>query len=93
MKSRMRPVERGHISPACVTILRDLEDGNVKHFNQQGLNEAAAFAAKRIWGDGSTWSWGRIASGGDITPLVAATMALRAFDEHPQTKRLKAMVA
>ncbi|OII04308.1 hypothetical protein BIU96_07870 [Curtobacterium sp. MCBA15_008] len=92
-KGRLRPVERGGISPACVTILRDLEDGKVKHFNQQGLNEAAAFAAKRVWGDGSTWSWGRIASGGDITPLVAATMALRAFDEMPAARTLRIITA
>ncbi|WP_123654159.1 hypothetical protein [Curtobacterium sp. ZW137] len=91
-KSRLRPVERGGVSPSCVTFLRDLEDGKLHHFGQEGLTAAAAFAAKRVWGDGTSWAWGRVASGGDITPLVAATMALRAYDQSASRPKLHAIV-
>lgn len=92
-KSRLRPLAKGAAAPSCVTFLRDLEAGALKHFGQDGLTAATAFATKRVWADGTSWAWGRKASGGDITPLVAATMALRAYDQNASRPRLKAIVA
>lgn len=91
-KARVKGQGFTDIPPACVTFLRDLEDGNLKHFNQPGLTDAAMFAAKRSMGE-NRWGWGRGASGGDITPLMAATMALRAYDSTPHRARLRPMVA
>lgn len=92
-KRWLRPLTRGAVTPSCVTFLRDLEDGRLKHFGQEGLTAATAFAAKRTWQDGKLWAWGQVASGGDITPLVAATMALRAYDQSANRPRLQPIVA
>lgn len=91
-RSRLRPLERGAVTPSCMTFLRDLEDGKLRHFGQEGLTAATAYAAKRTWQDGKLWAWGQVASGGDITPLVAATMALRAYDQSSNRPKLHAIV-
>jgi hypothetical protein len=91
-RSRLKPVTYKDLPQSCVTFLRDLEDGKLHHFNQGGMNDAATFAAKRSLGEAS-WAWGRVASGGDIVPLVAATMALRVFDTSSTKGRLRAIVA
>lgn len=44
------------------------------HLDQPGLNLAAAVARKRRLGD--AWAWNRKDTESDITPLVAATLAL-----------------
>lgn len=67
----------------CVQLLRDLERGKLRHFHQISLDAAVAVAAKReVRGDQGVWLWGVTASGGDITPLVAATRALRNWDQY-----------
>ena len=91
-RARLKPQTWKEIPQDCVTFLRDLEDGKLKHFDQPGMNDAATFAAKRTVNE-ATWAWGRVASGGDIVPLVAATMALRVFDATQGKARLRAIVA
>lgn len=67
----------------CVQVLRDLERGKLKHFDQPGLNAAAARAARReVRGDTGVWLWTVSQPGDDITPLDAATRALRNWDQH-----------
>jgi hypothetical protein len=89
----LRPKPRTRVSTyrdgasGCVQIMRDLENGKIRHFNQVGLNEAAGRAAKReVRGEQGVWLWGLTASGGDITTLVAATKALRNWDQHFASK-------
>lgn len=78
-KPRTRPATMRDITSGCVTIMKELHNGSLKHFDQISLNEATARAAKRPLSENS-WAWGRRLSGGDITPLVACTIALRTFD-------------
>jgi hypothetical protein len=59
--------------------MKEINGRTLRHFDQVSLNEAAAKVVKRPLGENG-WAWGRRASGGDITPLAAATFALRAFD-------------
>ncbi|WP_288750604.1 terminase TerL endonuclease subunit [uncultured Corynebacterium sp.] len=47
---------------------------DLRHLDQASLNLAAAAARKRKLGD--AWAWNRSNEDADITPLVAATMAL-----------------
>lgn len=92
-KSRMVPVGfRGGIAPACSTVLREFDDDHLRHFGQPGLTEAFLQVARRQMGD-KAWKWAPGMNGADITTVWAATMALRAFDEKPQVKRLRAIVA
>lgn len=82
-KPRIRIQTYRENAAGCVQFLRDLERGTIKHFNQSGLNEAVACAAKRhVRGDVGVWLWTVAQPGDDITCLDAATRALRNWDQH-----------
>lgn len=67
----------------CVQFLRDIERGMLRHTGQQMLTNAIEQASKReTRGDRGVWLWDRATPVADITPLVAATRALRNFDQH-----------
>ena len=78
-RPKVAPLAYKDLSPGCATFMKEINSGTLRHFDQPSLNEAAAKVVKRPLGENG-WAWGRRASGGDITPLVAATMALRTFD-------------
>ena len=65
----------------------DIDAVPVYHITQPALDLAANIAATRPMGDGA-WAWDRNKSTEDISPLVAATMALGAATqiETPNTK-------
>lgn len=67
---------------ACAQLASDIIDGRARHASQTDLNDAVEVAAKRKIGDAG-WGWGRSVSAGNISPLVAATVALRVFDDLP----------
>jgi len=90
--SRITSVAYRDIAPACSTLLRDFEDGRLKHSGHVGLTDAILQVGRAQMGD-KAWKWMPGVKGADITPVWAATMALRAFDERPKTTRLKAIVA
>jgi|GEM_PF-904619 len=82
-KPRLRVQTYREHAAGCVQILRDLERGTLKHFGQASLDDAAATATKReVRSDNGVWLWGVGANGGDISTLVAATRALRNWDQH-----------
>jgi hypothetical protein len=88
--ARLRPAPRLVVqsfrdtSAGCVQILRDLERGTLRHFNQVMLNNAVAVAGKRdLRGEtGGVFLWTPAVPGADITSLDAATRALRNWDQH-----------
>lgn len=90
--SRITPVAYRDIAPSCSTFLREFEDGKLKHSGAVGLTDAILQVGRAQMGD-KAWKWMPGVKGADITPVWAATMALRAFDERPKTTRLKAIVA
>jgi hypothetical protein len=83
-KPRLRVQTYRDHAAGCVQILRDLERGTLRHWRQAGLNEAVRVVARReVRGESrGVWLWAVGPEGGDITPLVAATRALRAWDLH-----------
>lgn len=78
-RPKLQPLAYRDLAPGCASIMKDINAKTLRHFDQASLNEAAAKVVKRPLGENG-WAWGRRASGGDITPLAAATFALRAFD-------------
>lgn len=80
----LRPQTYSETAAGCVQILRDLERGTLRHSDQVSLNAAAALSAKReVRGsDRGIWLWTPAEKGADITALVAATRALRNWDQH-----------
>lgn len=67
---------------ACAALAADVVDSNLRHARQPDLDGAVTSAARRRIGDAG-WGWGRRASSGPIAALVAATVALRVYDELP----------
>lgn len=88
--ARLRPAPRMVVqsfrdtSAGCVQILRDLERGTLRHFNQVGLNNAVEKAAKReVRGEAKgIFLWTPSEPGADITTWDAATRALRNWDQN-----------
>ena len=71
---------------ACGTFYRGILDDTLHHFHQPDLTGAVEVATKVDKGDGA-FVWGRKQSAGNIPPLVAATVALKAFDGLPVLRR------
>jgi phage terminase large subunit-like protein len=57
---------------SCGQLFDAVSEGAVAHLDQPVLNAAVISARKRVIGD--AWAWAR-KSGGDISPLVAVTLA------------------
>lgn len=83
-KPRMRPQTYMETAAGCVAFMRELDEGTLRHFAPQaGLNSAVLHAKKReVRGnDRGVWLWTADA-GNDVTCLIAATRALRNWDQH-----------
>lgn len=59
---------------ACGHLYDQVDQGRLRHLGSAELANAVAGAATRPLGD--AWAWSRKSSSVDITPLVAATLAL-----------------
>lgn len=62
------------MAAACGQLFDAVMSHDFRHLDQLPLNLAAAAARKRRLGD--SWAWNRANEDADITPLVAATLAL-----------------
>ena len=72
-----RPVDlvsASDLARACSVFVDAVHDARVVHHAQAPLDDALAGAARRWFGD--AWAWSRVRSDVDITPLVAATLAV-----------------
>jgi hypothetical protein len=58
---------------ACADLVDQVNTGSIAHRAQAALDEALSIAGRRALGDG--WAWSRRSSAGDISPLVAVTLA------------------
>lgn len=65
---------------ACGMFFDAVERQQVRHLGNKDLAGALRGAARRPLGD--AWAWSRRASDADITPLVAATLALWGIARH-----------
>jgi hypothetical protein len=65
-------VETRTYAQACGAFYDDVVTGRIAHLHQPVLDAAAAAGRKRNTGD--AWCWAR-RSGGDVSPLVAVTLA------------------
>src|SRR5262245_5150668 len=67
---------------ACGALYDDVVTGRLVHRGQPRLDEAVLVARRRPLGE--AWAWAR--RGGDITPLVAATIARWAWATTPEQR-------
>jgi len=82
-RPRLRMQTYRETAAGCVQFMRELERGNLRHAHQIGLDSAVEAAGRReTRGDQGVWLWTPAEHGADITPLDAATRALRNWDQH-----------
>lgn len=60
----------------CAALQDDVANGRLRHFGDQALDAAVVGADIRTVGE--AWAWSQKASTVDVTPLIAATLALQA---------------
>lgn len=62
------------MATACAWFYQSVMERTMRHTGQPQMDAALAAASKRSLGD--RWAWNRKTAAADITPLVAATLAL-----------------
>ena len=67
-------VTTGEYVRACAALQDDVSNGRLRHFGDQALDAAVVGADIRTVGE--AWVWSQKASTVDVTPLIAATLAL-----------------
>lgn len=81
------PVTFDDLTAACPALLAGLAALTVRHRPHPGLDAAVAAAGRRDVAD--RWVWGRRAANATIAALVAATVAVWAYDHSPPVTRFK----
>lgn len=74
MEVNVTSVSARDVAQACGAFHDAVVDGNVAYRRQRSLDDAVQAATVRPLGE--AWAWDRRSSDGDITPLVAVTLAL-----------------
>jgi phage terminase large subunit-like protein len=72
---RVETVTTGELGQCCGRLVDMVNDQRLKHLGSDELRNAVIGARTRPIGDGA-WAWGRKHSTVDISPLVAATIAV-----------------
>lgn len=67
------------IAQGCGAIFDAVVSGSLRHRDQPELTTAVSSARKRPLGD--AWAWSRKEAASEITTLISATVALRAYSE------------
>jgi phage terminase large subunit-like protein len=81
VKDRARPLNGREWSGACEAFKLAVSESRVRHLGDVLLQDAVSGAQRRVTGDG--WVWDLNTARTDITPLTAATAALRALELVP----------
>ena len=71
------PFSAGEHTKACGAFYDTIEEGRLTHTGDVALTAAIRGATTRPLG--GAWAWNRRTSAADITPLVAATLALEGY--------------
>jgi hypothetical protein len=77
---RLVPLTGPEMTKACGLFFDEVVESRLKVKRDKGLDLAVAGARRRFVGD--AWKWARRDSSVDVTPLVAATVALWAVGVH-----------
>src|SRR5262249_49758169 len=75
----VEPVTAPEHAKACGMLYDAVSEGTIRHLGDPLLASAIAGAEKRPPVD--AWAWDRRSSGPDISPLVAATLALWGLEQ------------
>jgi len=85
---RLAPQTWPQVSTAAALLAKEIDAGNVRHWNQEPLNDAIRSVRRRGTPESKRWAFGSV-GGSDITPLESISMGLRYYDELPKRAPLK----
>lgn len=90
-RPRMAPQKTADVATAAALLVKELDAGNLRHWNQPDLTLAAEVAVQRQLGNTKAWGFGRPASDpdADITPLEVVSNALHHYDQMKPASKLK----
>lgn len=75
-KAKVNVTSSVDMAKACGLFIGRVKVGRISHAGQEPLNDALAGARKRAIGTAGGWGWDRTDESVDISPIVAATLAL-----------------
>lgn len=81
-KDKAMPLNGREWSGACEAFKLAVAEFRIRHLGDVYLHEAVKGATRRQTGDG--WVWDMAEARSDVTPLTAATAALRALETMPE---------
>jgi hypothetical protein len=86
-KAGVEPVIYGttEYARACAEFMDKVDEDGLRHAAQMELNVAVSVARKQKVGESFTWK--RRDTSADISPLVAATLAVRGLKEEPPRRK------
>jgi hypothetical protein len=90
-RPRLAPQSMQDVKTSAAVIVKELNDGHLRHYGQEEMDAAARLAVKRKIGNG--WGLGRGMSEDDITPLEAASYALHIIDGEKKREPFKPIMA
>jgi hypothetical protein len=73
------------VTTACSGFMDKVDEGTLHHLAQPEFNVAVDAARRRKVGD--AWAWHRRDTSADISPLVAATLAVEGLKEEPPKRK------
>lgn len=82
-RPKLAPQGWPEVSTAAGLFVKTLDAQAIRHYDQPALNDAARLTIKRGTRGSSRWAFGRKEPGDDITPIEAASLALRYYDDNP----------
>jgi hypothetical protein len=91
-KPKLLPQTMRHVTTAAALLVKEVQAGKVRHWNQEPLNRAAVLARKRRIGVNG-WGFGRGTPEDDITSIEAAAMALRVYDDTKPQQSVGVIIA
>ncbi|MEN0101846.1 MAG: hypothetical protein AAGC90_02875 [Curtobacterium sp.] len=92
-RPRLAPQTWANVSTAAALLAKEIDSGNVVHWNQEELNSAIQLVTKRGTPTSNRWAYGRREPGHSIIAAEGASMALRWVDENPKRARARAFAA
>ncbi|TDW50991.1 hypothetical protein EDF52_10279 [Curtobacterium sp. PhB42] len=92
-RPRMAPQTWLDVSTSAALLAKEIDDGNVLHWNQDELTTAIQLVTKRGTPTSNRWAFGRREPGHSIITAEGASMALRYADANPKRARVRPKIA
>jgi len=92
-RPKMAPQTWQNVATAAALLAKEIDAGNIVHWNQDELTTAVQLVTKRGTPTSNRWAFGRREPGHSIIAAEGASLALRWVDENPKRAKYTGIVA